>query len=358
LTARGTERETPVQYRRLGNSDLEVSRLCLGTMTWGSQNTAAEAHAQIDRALEAGVTFLDTAEMYPTTPRRAETVGRSEEILGDWIAAGGRRERLVIATKITGPNGGLVRDGRGIHADTLRIAVEGSLRRLRTEVIDLYQLHWPNRGSYHFRQNWTYDPVSQDRTRVLDEMAEALDTLAALVREGRIRHVGLSNESAWGTAAWLRLAAETGGPRMVTIQNEYSLLCRIFDTDLAELAHHEQVDLLAFSPLACGLLTGKYRDGTQPPGSRATINAGLNGRMTPRAGAAVAAYGAIAARHGLSPVALAIGFALSRPFLGAAIVGATSVAQLDESLAAADLALAPEVLAEIDAAHRQHPMPY
>jgi aryl-alcohol dehydrogenase-like predicted oxidoreductase len=345
-----------MQMTRLGRSDLMVSRLALGTMTWGTQNTAEEAFAQIDMALDHGVNILDTAEMYPTTPLSRETAGRTEAIIGEWLARTGRRGDVLIATKIVGEGNHTVRAGEPIGPETLRIAVEGSLRRLGTDVIDLYQLHWPNRGSYHFRKHWSYAPDAQPRG--LDgEFLAILEALARLRAEGKIRHVGLSNDTAWGTARMLHLAELHGLPRVVSIQNEYSLLCRHFDTDLAELAHHEEVGLLAYSPLAAGLLSGKYRSGARPAGSRATINANLGGRMGPAADAAVEAYAALAAEHGLDPAQMALAFAASRPFMASVIIGATSLEQLATDLGAAGLALAPEVMAGIDAVRRHHPMP-
>ncbi|MBK5932581.1 aryl-alcohol dehydrogenase-like predicted oxidoreductase [Rhodovulum imhoffii] len=342
---------------QLGQAGPTVSALCLGTMTWGSQNSAKDAFAQLDRAVEHGITFADTAEMYPVAPVRAETVGRTEEILGDWLARSGRRGDLVLATKITGANKGFVRDGAGISPQGLVDAVEGSLRRLKTDVIDLYQLHWPNRGSYHFRQNWGYDPSGQNREETLSHMAAVLETLQRLVEAGKIRHFGLSNETAWGMAQWLRLA-EGGGPRPVSLQNEYSLLCRQFDTDLAELAVNEGVTLLAYSPLAAGLLSGKYAGDVTPEGTRRARVPDLGGRITPRVWEAVSTYLGIAKTHGLDPVQMAIAFVRSRPAPTVPIVGATSLAQLDTVLESAGLVLAPEVLAEIDAAHKAHPLPF
>ncbi len=342
----------------LGRTDLSVSNICLGSMTWGTQNTAAEGHAQIDMALERGVNFIDTAEMYPVGPISADTVGRTEEIIGEWNAKSGRRDEVVIATKVTGPNGGFVRDGAGITPDSIRVAVEGSLKRLQTDVIDLYQLHWPNRGSYHFRQNWTYDPTSQNRAETLDHMAAVLETLKDLIAAGKLRHVGLSNESAWGTAQWLRLSEDRGLPRMATIQNEYSLLCRLYDTDLAELAVNEDVTLLAFSPLAAGLLSGKYAGNVIPEGSRRALSEDLSGRVTPRIWETVAAYFQVAKDHGLDPVQMAVAFTWSRPFASVPIIGATSLAQLEVTLGAADLTLSDAVLADINLAHQAHPMPY
>jgi len=342
----------------LGRSGLRVSRFCLGTMTWGSQNTAREAHAQIDLALERGVTFLDTAEMYPTTPLSAETAGATEEIIGQWLAKSGRRGDVVLATKITGKGNRTVgRDGVPISPETLRAALEGSLRRLRTDYVDLYQLHWPNRGSYHFRRNWSYDPSGQSKTERA-EMRAILETLAGFIAEGRVRHVGLSNDTAWGTAVCLELAEHEGLPRMVSVQNEYNLLCRLFDTDLAELSHHEDVGLLAYSPLAAGLLSGKYGGGARPAGSRATINETLAGRLTPQSARAAAAYADLARQHGLDPAQMALAFCASRPFMASVIVGATSVAQLETDLGAADLELAPEVMDGIAQLHRADPMPF
>lgn len=342
----------------LGRGGPEVSCLCLGTMTWGSQNTAEEGHAQLDMALDRGVSFMDTAEMYPVAPVRADTVGRTEEIIGDWFAKSGRRNDWILATKITGANGGFVREGAGITPASIRAAVEASLRRLRTEHIDLYQFHWPNRGSYHFRRHWAYDPSAQDRAATLADMEACLRTLGALVEEGKIRHFGLSNETAWGTCQWLRLAEENGLPRAQSIQNEYSLLCRLYDTDLAELGVNEDVTLLGWSPLAAGLLTGKYAGDVTPEGTRRARQPDLNGRITPRVWETVSAYLGVANAHGLDPVQMAIAFVLQRPFPVVPIVGATSTAQLDKLLRAAEVTLTEDVLADIALAHRAHPMPF
>lgn len=341
----------------LGRSDLRVSRFCLGTMTWGTQNTAGEAFAQIDYALSHGINFIDTAELYPTTPGSVETAGATEQIIGEWFAKSGRRNEVVLATKIVGAGNHTVRpDGAPISPKTLRVALEGSLRRLKTDRIDLYQLHWPNRGSYHFRQNWHFDPSGRAREQDA-EFRAILETLAGFIAEGKVRHIGLSNETAWGMMTWLRLAQAEGLPRPVSIQNEYSLLCRIFDLDLAEVCHHEGVGLMAFSPLAAGLLTGKYEGGKRPPGSRATINSNLGGRMTAWPEPAIAAYMALARAYGLVPAQMALAFAASRPFMASVILGATTAEQLATDIAAADLVLPAEVVAGIAEIHRRYPNP-
>lgn len=343
---------------RLGATDLMVSELCLGTMTWGTQNTEAEGHAQMDMALGHGCTFWDTAEMYPVNPITAETVGRTEEIIGTWLASRKGRDRLVIATKITGEGQKAVRDGAPITGTTMRAAVDASLKRLQTDVIDLYQMHWPNRGSYHFRQIWDYAPRPLDRAEVTDHMLDILRTADDLIRAGKIRHIALSNDSVWGTARWLHLAEIHGLPRMASVQNEYSLLCRQFDSDWAELSVAENLPLLAFSPLATGLLTGKYAGDVIPDGSRRSLNPQLGGRITPRVFPAVAAYLGIAARHGLDPAQMALAFCRQRPFPCIPIFGATTLEQLQTALDAASLTLSEEVLDDIALAHRDHPQPY
>ncbi len=346
-----------MKYHNLGRSDLRISNFCLGSMTWGSQNTEAEGHAQIDFALERGVTFIDTAEMYPTTPMKAETFGETERIIGTWVAkAGARRDDVVIATKITGEgNKAAGRDGAPISPETLREAVDGSLKRLQTDRIDLYQLHWPNRGSYHFRRSWTYAPEKQPRGEP-ERMLALLETLGALRTEGKIREFGLSNETTWGTAKFLELAEAHRLPRVISIQNEYSLLHRLFDIDLAELSHHEDVGLLAYSPLSAGFLTGKYSGGTIPPGSRASLNETLTNRINPYSIPAVDAYLALAREHGLDPAQMALAFVASRPFMASVIVGATSLDQLATDLGAADLVLPDAVQEGIAAIRRQYPM--
>ncbi len=347
-----------MKKRPLGRTGLRVSEICLGTMTWGSQNTEAEGHAQIDMALDHGVDFMDTAEMYPTNPIKPETVGGTEDIIGTWLAKSRRRDDVVIATKITGAGNEMIRGGEPITPDNIRSCVEASLRRLQTDVIDLYQLHWPNRGSYHFRQVWGFDPSHQSREETMDHMQAVLETMGQLVAAGKVRHFGLSNETAWGTAQWITLAEAAGLPRVASIQNEYSLLCRYYDTDMAELGVNEGVTLLAYSPLAAGLLTGKYAGDVTPDGTRRERTPTLGGRITPRVWEAVSAYLGIAARHDLDPVQMAIAWCLSRPFPMIPIIGATSEAQLKTALGSVEVTLSEGVLAEIDSAHKAHPLPF
>lgn len=347
-----------MRTKRLGRSDLEVSLLCLGSMTWGMQNTPAQGHGQIDIALEAGINFIDTAELYPTYPVLAENVGRTEEIIGDWFARTGRRGDVILASKIVGEGQEKVRDGGLITPASIRVALESSLKRLKTDYIDLYQLHWPNRGSYHFRNSWDFDPSGQNPKETEENMLEVLEEIQRHVDAGRIRHFGLSNESAWGTAKWLQLASDNNLPRVVSIQNEYSLLCRYFDLDMAELAHNEDVGLMAFTPLAGGLLSGKYAPDITPKGSRREASDNIGGRVTPRVWPAIDAYHAVARKHGLDPVQMALAWAMTRPFMGSVIFGATNDQQLKNSLMATDLTLSAEVMADIALAHRAHPMPF
>ena len=341
----------------LGRTGMTVSELCLGTMTYGNQTPPEDAHAQIERAFDAGINFMDTAEMYPVNPVTAETIGRTEEIIGDWFAKTGRRGDWILATKHTGDSR-MVRDGAPISSDTIPGAIEGSLKRLKTDVIDLYQFHWPNRGSYHFRQNWTFDPSGQDRAATVQHMHDALGALSREVERGTIRAFGLSNESTWGTMMWLKIAEETGGPRVASIQNEYSLVCRLADTDLAEMMCNEDVGLLPFSPLGAGLLTGKYQGGAVPEGSRMALNGNLGGRKSERVFPAVDAYLEVAQRFGIDPVHMALAWSLRRPFVASSIFGATTMAQLEHLLGAVDVTLSDELLEALDETHKAHPLPY
>ncbi|MBU2889154.1 aldo/keto reductase [Celeribacter halophilus] len=346
-----------MKMRKIGRSDLLVSEICLGSMTWGTQNTEAEGHAQIDRAKEVGINFIDTAEMYPVNPVRKETAGDTEEIIGQYFAARGGREDWVIASKIAGV--GNINE-EGILASNLEARLDASLKRLQTDYIDLYQFHWPNRGSYAFRQNWKFDPSTQpSKAEIEDNMRSVLEVMGTLQKKGKVREFGTSNESTWGMAQWLRLAEEMNAPRMQSIQNEYSLMFRMYDTDLAELAVHEDITLLAYSPLAAGILSGKYKGGTVvPKGSRMDINGNLGGRVAERTWPAERAYVALAKKHGLDPTTMAVAWTLTRPFDTMPIIGATSVEQLEKSLDARDVTLSEDLLKEIEKLHKLHPMPY
>jgi len=349
-----------MKMNQLGRTDIKVSELCLGSMTWGTQNSEAEGHEQIDYALDHGINFIDTAEMYPTTPLSGETQGDTELVIGTWVANNkARRGDVIIATKVSGAGYKNVRDGAPISPETIDAALESSFKSLQTDYIDLYQLHWPNRGSYAFRQSWTYNPTNQDTQETLEHMEAVLECLDGYVKEGKIRSIGLSNESAWGTANWLRIAEEKGLPRMASVQNEYSLLCRYFDLDMSELCHHENVGLLSFSPLACGMLTGKYMHGTIPKGSRADVSmANLGGRTTSSANAAVKVYAAVAEKHSVDFTQMSLAFCLSRSFMTSTIFGATSIAQLENSIKSAELELSEEIQADILSVYKDYPIPY
>ena len=347
-----------MRYNNLGHSEIKVSEICLGSMTWGTQNTPQDAYEQIDMALDYGVNFVDTAEMYPTTPLSKDTQGDTERIIGDWVARSGRRSDVIIATKVSGKGYKNVRDGAPISPASITTAIENSLRSLRTDYIDLYQLHWPNRGSYMFRQNWTYDPTQQDTNATLDHMMEVLQHLDSLRLSGKIRHIGLSNETAWGTMRWLNMAAANNLPRMVSIQNEYSLLCRLFDLDMAELSHHETIGLLSFSPLAAGLMSGKYTDDAIPPRSRRSINTDLGGRINTHLWPALDGYLDIAKQHELNPCQMALAWARTRPFMTSQIIGATTKSQLQTALESTTIRLSDAVMYDIQNIYRRYPMPY
>ncbi|MEM1300604.1 MAG: aldo/keto reductase [Pseudomonadota bacterium] len=347
-----------MQRTTLGRTGIEVSAFCLGTMTFGTNTDEDESHRQLDASLGYGIDFLDTAEMYPVNPVRKATIGLTEEIIGRWIAKTQRRGEYVIATKCAGENGSFVREGRPVDGAAIRQACEASLRRLQTDYIDLYQLHWPNRGSYHFRQIWEFDPSGQDRATTVQHIDDVMGTLKALVDEGKIRAFGLSNESAWGTSQWLASGEKTGGPRIAEIQNEYSVLCRMpYDADMAELGHNEDVTLLAFSPLATGFVTGKYLDGAMPEGSRHQLMGG-SPRASDRLDEAVRAYLQVADKHGVDPVHMAMAFCLQRPFPCVPIFGATTVAQLTHISDGQDLVLSDAAMADLSAANKAHPMPF
>jgi aryl-alcohol dehydrogenase-like predicted oxidoreductase len=345
-----------MKYHKLGHSNIDVSAFCLGTMTFGTQTSEADAHTQIDLAREAGINFLDTAEAYPTTPSSLETAGRTEEIIGNWLGAHkSERQNVILASKAAG-EGSALRPERA-DGKRIRVALDGSLQRLQSDYIDLYQLHWPNRGSYHFRSYWDYDPSSSDVGDMDQEIADILGEVAKLVDEGKLRYFGLSNETAWGTMRFLEVAKKHNLPRIVSIQNEYSLICRVFDLDLAELSMRENTGLIAYSPLAAGLLTCKYANGALPPGSRMTLQPDLNRRATRHSLVAAESYGKIARKHGMTPAQMALAFCLTRPFMTSTIIGTVSLDQLHEILPAAEIVLSEEILDEITETRRGNPMP-
>lgn len=346
-----------MRYNQLGRTGIKVSELCLGSMTWGSQNTQAEANAQLDYSLEQGINFIDTAEMYPTTPRRSETTGLTEEIIGNWISARSDRDQIILASKVTGEGNKDIRNGARVTGAVLRESLEGSLTRLKTDYVDLFQLHWPNRGSYHFRKYWTYDPRDNACENMDQEIADILGEVSLLQKEGKLREFGLSNESAWGTMKFLQASETHGLPRIVSMQNEYSLICRIYDLDMAEVSFNENVGLLAFSPLAAGALSGKYLDGNIPQGSRLSIQDGLNGRYNEAAVDAIKAYSQVAENQAISLTQMSLAFCLTRPFMTSVIIGATSMEQLRENIGSVELVLSDDLMADIQKVYRAHPRP-
>lgn len=349
-----------MQYRRLGHTDLNVSLLSLGSMTWGHQNTEQDAHQQLDAAIAAGINLIDTAEMYPT-PTRAETWTTTERFIGSWLAARGNRDKLVLASKIAGPSRDPagqthIRDGLS-HHDRRNIvaALDGSLKRLRTDYLDLYQLHWPDRTTNFFgAREYPYVDDHPDSAAI----AETLAVLDEQVKAGKVRHIGVSNETPWGVAQFLRHSEQRDMPRIASIQNPYSLLNRLYENGLSEFSHRDGVSLLAYSPLAFGTLTGKYLDGARPEGARlSSVYRTFNRYDSSEANSAIASYVQIATKRGLSPAQLALAFVIRQPFVASAITGQTSLAQLHANLGALELQLDDELLAEIQAVHRRTPNP-
>lgn len=330
-----------------------VSKICLGTMTWGEQNTEAEAHSQIDYALEQGINFIDCAEMYPVPPK-AETAGRTEEIIGSWIAKSGRREDWVIATKAAGPGNSLdyLRGGPRHTRAQLTEAVDNSLRRMQCDYIDLYQLHWPDRSTNIFGQ-LNYRHREADETPI----EESLRALEGLIASGKIRSIGLSNETPWGAMRFLELARNAGLPKIESIQNPYNLLNRTYEIGLAEVSHREDVGLLAYSPMAFGALSGKYRNGAKPEKARLTLFERFARYSNPESVAAIDAYCALAESWGLDPAQMALAFVNQQPFVLATIIGATSLEQLQTDIASRDLILDKEQLKELNRLHTIHQNP-
>jgi aryl-alcohol dehydrogenase-like predicted oxidoreductase len=332
-----------------------VSQMCLGTMTFGEQNSEVESHAQLDCAVAAGVNFIDTAEIYPVPPR-AETQGLTERYVGTWLRSRGGRDRLVLASKVAGPGAWVsyLRDGNPrLDRRNITAALDASLARLQTDYLDLYQLHWPDRDTNYFGK-LGYESTADDHSVPL---LESLEVLADLVRAGKVRHIGVSNETPWGLMTLLRLAEHHGLPRPVSIQNPYNLLNRSFEIGLAEVALRERCGLLAYSPLAFGVLSGKYLNGVRPAGARLTLFQRFSRYSNPESERASAAYVALARRHGLDPAQMALAWVTSRPFVTANIVGASTLDQLETNLGSLDLSLTEEVIAGIEAIHRGQPNP-
>jgi len=343
-------------YRELGNTGLKVSVVCLGTMTWGEQNTEAEAHAQLDAAMDSGVNFIDTAEMYPVPPK-AETYGSTERYIGSWLKAHGNRDQVILASKVMSRSDDLnyVRGGDNrLDRRNIEAAVDASLERLQTDYLDLYQLHWPDRRSNYFgRLGFEFNPEDEPVP-----IEDTLDVLADLVRSGKVRHVGISNETPWGAMRFLALSEARGLPRMVSVQNPYNLLNRSFEIGLAEVAIRESMGLLAYSPLAFGVLSGKYLHGARPADGRITLFERFT-RYTrnPLADEAAAAYVALAKRHSLDPAQMALAYVHSRPFVTSTIVGATNLVQLKSDISSIDLGLSADVLSGIETIHARIPNP-
>jgi aryl-alcohol dehydrogenase-like predicted oxidoreductase len=347
-----------MEYRTLGATDVNVSLICLGTMNWGEQNTEKDAHEQMDYAVSRGVNFFDTAEVYPVPPRE-ESHHRTESYIGNWLKKSGKRKDLIIATKVAGPNATnkyLREHGQMLKFDrkNIKYAVEGSLRRLQTDYIDLYQLHWPERKTNYFAQrHYEHDPHDTSTS-----IEETLEVMQELVKEGKIRHVGVSNENPWGISQFLKSSREKKLPRVQTTQNPYSLIMRQIDYGFSEMLIKEKVSLLVYSPLSMGTLTGKYLDGKLPPGSRFHYSNRNTARYNPpNAQPAISAYAKLAKKHGLDPAELAIAFVNSRPFVTSTIIGATSIAQLKTDIGSADVTLSAEIMKEIDGIYRSFPDP-
>ncbi|MGD2074574.1 MAG: NADP(H)-dependent aldo-keto reductase [Gammaproteobacteria bacterium] len=345
-----------MQYRKLGNTDIEVSVIGLGTMTWGEQNSHSEAFEQMDYALSRGVNFFDTAELYSIPPRRA-TYGRTEEIIGDWLARRGARQQVVLASKIAGPGEDWlphIRQGRTrFDSSNIEAALNAGLKRLQTDYIDLYQLHWPERRTNYFGQLGFEPEDAEDFT----PFAETLEALDRQVRAGKIRHVGLSNETPWGVMRFLQVARELDLPRVVSVQNPYSLLNRSYEIGLAEISWRERCGLLAYSPLGFGVLSGKYLEGARPPGARLSLFPDYTRYSSSAAETATAQYVALAREHRLDPAQMALAFVNSRPFLTSTIVGATRMDQLRSNIDSIEVTLSQAVLDGIEAIHTQHPNP-
>ncbi|MBF7141056.1 MULTISPECIES: NADP(H)-dependent aldo-keto reductase [Pseudomonas] len=343
-----------MHYRVLGNTELKVSAIALGTMTWGEQNTQQEAFEQIRLAKDAGVTFMDTAEMYPVPPR-GETYTKTEQIIGNYFREHGDRADWVLASKVAGPGRmDHIRDGNPrLDRKNIIAALDASLKRLNTDYLDLYQLHWPDRKTNFFGVLG----YQHDADDVFTPIEETLEVLDEVVKAGKVRHIGLSNETPWGTQRFLHLAQTRGWPRAVSIQNPYNLLNRSFEVGLAEIALRESIGLLAYSPLAFGVLSGKYLQGARPSTGRLTLFERFQRYNNPQAEAAATAYVALAREHGLDPAQMALQFVTEQPFVTSNIIGATTLEQLRSNLGSIDVKLSDDVRAGLEAIHKQYPNP-
>lgn len=345
-----------MKFNKLGRTDINVSVICLGTMTWGEQNTQAEAFEQMDYALEQGVNFFDTAELY-SIPPQATTYGSTETIVGNWLQQSGKREQIILASKIAGPGEGWVdhiRDGRSrFDRNNIEAALDASLKRLQTDYIDLYQLHWPERKTNFFGTLGYQGDGADDFTAI----EETLRVLAEQIEKGKIRHIGLSNETAWGTMKFLEVAERMGLSRVVSVQNPYNLLNRSFEVGLAEVALREQAGLLAYSPLGFGVLSGKYLNGAKPEGARITKWPDYSRYMSEQAVAATIEYAALAQEHDMTLAQMALAYVNTRPFVTANIIGATTMEQLRENIATIEVELSEEVIAGIELIHTRYPYP-
>ena len=344
-----------MKYRELGRTGIKVSALCLGTMTWGEQNTEAEGHEQMDYALDQGINFFDTAELYPIPPK-SETQGRTEEIIGTWFQSRNNRDKIILATKVIGRSQMTYFRKNGAHGELSREqifeAIDGSLSRLKTDYIDLYQIHWPDRPMRIF-SGLEYQPYDGD----FHPIEETLEILSELVQSGKVRHIGISNETPWGTMTFLSASEQKNLPRVASIQNAYNLLNRSFEIGLSEIAHREQVGLLAYSPLAQGYLTGKYQDGALPEKSRKALFQRLGRYETQNANSAITAYLNIAKEHNLDPAQMALEFVTSRPFVTSNIIGATTMEQLKTDIGSSEITLSEDVLRDIENVHALYSNP-
>lgn len=344
-----------MEYRPLGRTGLKVSQICLGSMTWGEQNTEAQAHQQLDYATANGVNFIDVAEMYPVPPR-PETQGLTERCLGSWLKARGKRDDVIVATKIVGPGRDFqhIRDGQTrFTREHIAKAVDASLKRLQTDYIDLYQLHWPDRNANFFgRLGFEFKPGE-----LMTPLAETLEALDEQVKAGKIRHIGLSNETPWGVMQCLHLSQAQGLPRVASVQNPYNLLNRSYEIGLAEVSIREECGLLAYSPLAFGVLSGKYLDGAQPEGARLTLFSRFQRYTSEKAAAITRRYVEVAREHGLDPAQMALAYVNSRPFVTSNIIGATTFKQLQTNIESANVILPDTVMTAIEAIHGDTPNP-